>query len=72
MILIDVLVIFGKPPQHCPLAKNCYCKLFGLCGLQCTEGMCEGQYERPKYSALPQGWPQVDWLGRPRVYNGPP
>ncbi|KAI5292359.1 hypothetical protein KEM52_006422 [Ascosphaera acerosa] len=59
-------MIFGKPPVHCPPAKQCYCRQFGLCDLDCDElyGMtCEGRYELPPYSNIPAGWPVFDWYG---------
>jgi hypothetical protein len=39
-------ILFGKPAVHCPPADECYCKTFGKCNLQCTEGDC-GQYQYP-------------------------
>lgn len=61
------LVIFGKDPIFCPNAKQCYCKLLGLCDLACEEeGVCRSRYTLPKYSVLPQGWPEIDWDGNER------
>ena len=51
------LVIFGKPAVFCPAAKDCYCRVFGLCELaNCSEGECKGQYTLPKYANKPPGW----------------
>lgn len=61
----DCLVIFGKPPVHCPKAEDCYCKVFGLCDLTClNQWSCEGRYVLPPYSNLPEGWPFVGWNGQ--------
>lgn len=59
-------VIFGKQPVHCPYAEDCYCKLYGMCGLECGAGSCTGQYELPDYSELPVGWPYIGWDEKPR------
>lgn len=41
----------------CPSAKDCYCRLYGRCDLQCPDaGMCLGQYQRPKDFKLPDDW----------------
>ncbi|KAF2454773.1 hypothetical protein BDY21DRAFT_290462 [Lineolata rhizophorae] len=41
-------MIFGKPPVYCPNAPECYCKMYGLCGLNCpTERSCVGRYNLP-------------------------
>jgi hypothetical protein len=66
-VLISVKVIFGKPPVHCPSAKDCYCKVFGICNLECPDqGSCKGRYTLPPYSSLPNGWPYVGWDGKER------
>ena len=58
------IVIFGKEPVFCPNAKQCYCDLFGVCNLGCgEEGVCDAMFTLPKYSVLPEGWPDVDWDG---------
>jgi hypothetical protein len=58
-------MIFGKDAVHCPVAEQCYCDVYGLCGLSCeTEGVCPGQYTLPRFSAMPDGWPDYDWEGR--------
>ena len=37
-------VIFGKPAYWCAPAKECYCKKWGFCNLECpTEGWCRGR-----------------------------
>ncbi|KAJ4334635.1 hypothetical protein N0V87_006671 [Didymella glomerata] len=65
-------MVFGKEPVHCPSAQECYCKVFGLCHLECRDsGSCEGRYILPPYSSLPQGWPFVGWKGEPRKRMGP-
>ncbi|THW03523.1 hypothetical protein D6D26_03421 [Aureobasidium pullulans] len=57
-------IIFGKEAVFCPNAKTCYCKVFGLCGLQCEdEGHCREQYTLPPYSTLPEDWPWYGWNG---------
>jgi hypothetical protein len=42
----------------CPSAAECYCRLYGRCGLegQCTDGGCRGQYTLPSDYKLPQDW----------------
>jgi hypothetical protein len=41
----------------CPSAEECYCRLYGRCGLQCPNpGTCLGQYQIPKYYKLPDDW----------------
>ncbi|PYI17490.1 hypothetical protein BO86DRAFT_407277 [Aspergillus japonicus CBS 114.51] len=58
-------MIFGKGPVHCPTAEECYCRVFGLCNLDCpTEGDCAGRYVLPPYSSLPEGWPYIGWKGQ--------
>ncbi|KAH7385903.1 hypothetical protein BKA66DRAFT_415620 [Pyrenochaeta sp. MPI-SDFR-AT-0127] len=65
-------MIFGKQPVHCPHAEECYCKVFGLCKLTCTDpGSCEGRYALPPYSSLPKGWPYVGWESEPRQRAAP-
>ncbi|KAF2456483.1 hypothetical protein BDY21DRAFT_287988 [Lineolata rhizophorae] len=57
-------MIFGKEPVYCPRAEDCYCNVFGLCDLNCPkEDSCEGRYQLPPYSTLPQGWPEKGWNG---------
>jgi hypothetical protein len=56
-------IIFGKPPVHCPPARECYCATFGYCGLECDEGVCKGRYTLPPFSTLPEGWPVRGWHG---------
>ncbi|KAJ5146541.1 Lipase class 3 [Penicillium bovifimosum] len=58
-------MIFGKEPVHCPNAAECYCKVFGLCDLNCPwEGGCDDRYALPPFSSLPKGWPNVGWKGQ--------
>ncbi|CEJ60735.1 hypothetical protein PMG11_09298 [Penicillium brasilianum] len=41
----------------CPSAQDCYCRLYGRCGLQCQNpGTCRGQYQVPQYYKLPDDW----------------
>lgn len=41
----------------CPTAAECYCRLYGRCGLDaCTQGSCRGQYTLPKDYKLPDDW----------------
>jgi hypothetical protein len=42
----------------CPSAAECYCRLYGRCGLEgmCTEGECRGQYTLPSDYKLPADW----------------
>lgn len=43
-----------------------------MCDLpSCEEGECDGQYDLPPYSTLPQGWPLVGWDGEERLFSGP-
>jgi len=60
-------IIFGKPPIHCPTAKDCYCRVFGLCNLNCPEpNDCRDRYALPPFSNLPDGWPHIGWDGLPQ------
>jgi hypothetical protein len=60
-------VIFGREAVHCPNARECYCKTYGLCGLECTEeGKCGERWPFPPYATLPNGWPGVGWNGEIR------
>jgi hypothetical protein len=71
-VFSSFLVIFGKPPVHCPSAKECYCKTFGLCNLTChNDRDCEGRYTLPQYSSLPDGWPYIGWDKEERQRAGP-
>lgn len=56
--------------MYCPSAADCYCKLFGECDLKCKEMQCEGRYILPKYSNLPEGWPQFGYAGEDRNFTG--
>lgn len=41
----------------CPSAADCYCRLYGRCGLEaCTEASCRGQYTLPPNYKLPEDW----------------
>ncbi|EAA29205.1 hypothetical protein GE21DRAFT_9639 [Neurospora crassa] len=66
-------IIFGKAAVHCPDAGECYCKVFGLCGLEgCKKDGCDGRYTLPRVATLPSGWPRLGWEGEDRGYRGPP
>jgi hypothetical protein len=39
-------ILFGKEAVHCPNAEDCYCRMYGRCGLRCEEGDC-GVYQYP-------------------------
>lgn len=57
-------MIFGKESTHCPDAKECYCKTYGLCNLQCSEvGKCGERWPFPPYATIPDGWPYRGWHG---------
>lgn len=64
-------IIFGKESVYCPSASECYCKVFGLCNLDCSDGTCDGRWNFPPYSTLPDGWPLVGWEGEARNFTGP-
>lgn len=41
----------------CPNASDCYCELYGRCGLSgCTKEGCNHQYSVPPNFALPENW----------------
>ena len=40
----------------CPRAEECYCRLYGRCGLECSSGSCLGQYHLPQDLKLPEDW----------------
>lgn len=43
--------------EACPSAEDCYCRLYGRCGLKCTNtGSCLGQYRVPPNFKLPDDW----------------
>jgi hypothetical protein len=44
--------------RACPRAEECYCRLYGRCGLEGCErpGSCTGQYRLPKDLKLPGDW----------------
>ncbi|KAK8134508.1 hypothetical protein PG984_006520 [Apiospora sp. TS-2023a] len=65
-------IIFDQEAVHCPSAEDCYCKVFGHCGLNCTESECDGRYTLPPVATLPGGWPKVGWEKEPRPFSGPP
>ena len=70
-ILIKIAVVFGKDAVHCPDMSDCYCKLFGICGLTCNHENCESQWRFPPSLTLPEGWPKVGWDGEQRNFTGP-
>lgn len=42
----------------CPIAKECYCRLYGRCNLRnCMPEGCPGQYRVPPSFKLPDDWP---------------
>lgn len=50
-------MLFGRQDVHCPDAKTCYCKVFGLCDLKnCEVGGCPGHYTLPQEPVTPEGW----------------
>ncbi|KAI5359213.1 hypothetical protein Slin14017_G101150 [Septoria linicola] len=54
-------IIFGQQAISCPVAGDCYCNLFNLCKLDCeSSGTCREAYTLPKYSTMPDGWPDFD------------
>ncbi|KAH8697776.1 hypothetical protein BGW36DRAFT_174966 [Talaromyces proteolyticus] len=61
-----VSVIFGMDPIHCPDARACYCNVWGLCNLDCSQEECEDRYMLPPFSNLPEGWPYIGWDGEPQ------
>ncbi|KAI1759227.1 hypothetical protein GGR53DRAFT_471556 [Hypoxylon sp. FL1150] len=63
-------IVFGRDAVHCPAAGECYCKVFGQCGLACSESSCDGRYVLPSYSTLPEGWPRRGWDREDRGYTG--
>ncbi|KAJ3482342.1 hypothetical protein NLG97_g7594 [Lecanicillium saksenae] len=64
-------IMFNKEPVHCPHAGDCYCKQYGMCHrLDCGEESCPGQYDLPRYSTLPKGWPVLGWDGEDRHWSG--
>lgn len=65
-IKLTSLVIFGMEPIHCPDAAECYCKVWGLCDLECSPWDCQDRYILPPFSNLPEGWPYIGWDGEPQ------
>lgn len=64
--------MFGFEGVNSPSAGECYCKVYGMCDMQCEEDKCEGRYQLPPFSTLPEGWPYVGWQGETRNFSGPP
>ncbi|KAI5235773.1 hypothetical protein E4T43_09059 [Aureobasidium subglaciale] len=55
-------IIFGKEAAFCPLARQCYCKVFGMCNIPLEgPGTSKAMYSLPKFATLPDGWPWVGW-----------
>ena len=52
-------VVMGKPAVNCADAGDCFCRLYGLCGLECRDrASCEGRYVLPPFwVGLPKAWP---------------
>ncbi|KAG0650458.1 hypothetical protein D0Z07_3303 [Hyphodiscus hymeniophilus] len=47
----------GLNTAACPSASECYCRLYGRCGLEnCNIGSCQGQYKLPPDLKLPADW----------------
>ncbi|KAM3066640.1 hypothetical protein ACMFMG_002352 [Clarireedia jacksonii] len=43
--------------RACPTAEECYCRVYGRCGLDCKmKGSCKGQYSLPSNFKLPGDW----------------
>ncbi|PQE09108.1 Di-copper centre-containing protein [Rutstroemia sp. NJR-2017a BVV2] len=43
--------------RACPSAEECYCRVYGKCGLECGDkGGCKGQYRLPSNFKLPEDW----------------
>ncbi|KAI0010794.1 hypothetical protein F4779DRAFT_576134 [Xylariaceae sp. FL0662B] len=63
-------IIFGKKARHCPSAQDCYCNVYGLCNMTCSEDSC-GRYILPEYATLPSGWPLKGWQQEDRNFSGP-
>ncbi|TID25849.1 hypothetical protein E6O75_ATG03712 [Venturia nashicola] len=41
--------------EACPSAEECYCRIYGRCGLEgCKKGSCRGQYSLPKNLKVPE------------------
>lgn len=59
-------ILFGQPPVTCPVAEECYCKVYGKCELDCREDGCDGQYVFPEGERLPAGWPELGFDGKPQ------
>ncbi|KPI39503.1 uncharacterized protein AB675_5197 [Cyphellophora attinorum] len=60
-------IMFGKEPMYCPDTKECYCKKWGMCDLECERPeWCLGRNwfnpEKPRYvglvPTLPDNWPE--------------
>ncbi|KAF2502337.1 hypothetical protein BU16DRAFT_554403 [Lophium mytilinum] len=64
-------MVFGKDAVHCPSPKECYCKVFGACDLECEKSSCTGRYILPPFSSLPVGWPSIGWEGESRNRSAP-
>ncbi|KAF7593805.1 hypothetical protein BBP40_010862 [Aspergillus hancockii] len=47
--------------QACPSAGECYCRLYGRCGLErcLSEGSCVGEYALPRGLRLPDDWAET-------------
>jgi hypothetical protein len=62
-------LLFGMESVLCPGVEECYCRVFGKCGLprgSCEVGRCEGQWFLPGYpggEGLPEGWPERGFEG---------
>jgi len=61
-------IIMGKPPLYCLNVRDCYCRTYGLCELECDEeeGSCgwfDSSREFPLMYTIPDGWPDLDYDG---------
>lgn len=63
-------IIFGKEAVYCPDARDCYCKVFGYCELDCgddPQNVCGDRWPFPPSATIPKHWPGVGWDGKPRT-----
>jgi len=52
-------IIFGMDAVLCLDAEECYCRKFGVCGLDCSREECKGRYwEGGLNSPFPTDWPE--------------
>lgn len=62
-----LLMKFSNIWQRCGAlseCEQCYCDVYGICDVDCeSEGVCRDQYTLPKFSVIPDGWPEYGWDG---------